>query len=813
MTPAAARAATDPLGLVLELIGQVEPGLAPCVVTNVLTAVAPGRNVRRRLAQALAERPALLTDGRSPAPRVVGSLLIALRRAGAVRVSAPVCAGCGKPLGSLQRRGQDWYCGVCGPRLEPCVGCGKTRRIARRDRTGQPLCQACCPNDGGETMHVLHRVITAIDPDLAEEAVATAVQAAARPGQRHQLAWTLEERPELLTGAGAEAPIPAVLRLIEALIDAGARGIVRPPCPCCGRIMALSKVLDGVRVCRSCLARSRAQSCTRCGAHREPATRDERGRPLCPHCLSTDPVNQETCSGCGRRRPVSVRTPDGPLCGSCRPVPTMICSICARSATAVISKLTGQPCCHACLQRRARCTDCGTVKPIRGGTLTDPLCATCTRPDASWHACPGCGEPAQLRVRSRRCARCSLRRRLGQLLADDAGQIHPQLQALHEHLAEHDRPDTVLSWLNKRSASAILQELATGHHVLSHATLDEMPDSKPLRHLRSMLVATGALPPRDEHLARLEHWITTTLAARDDPEQRALLHRYAVWHLLHRLRCRNNARHATHGQTASIQQHIRAAIAVLDWLTRRHLELATAGQGDLEAWLASGHASHRREAGHFVRWANRQKLTSLEFAAARWDGPTGVLDSEQRWAQARQLLDDDTLNADDRLAGLLVLLYAQRAAAISRLTLEHIQDTGQEVRLRLGHEPVLLPEPLAPLVRQLAATRHGHASLGDQGRSRWLFPGGRPDQPISAEQLTERLRQLGLRSGQARSTALFGLAAELPAAMLARLLGIHISVAVAWQRVSSGDWTSYAADYSRRRTSTMPATPATRPGD
>jgi hypothetical protein len=30
------------------------------------------------------------------------------------------------------------------------------------------------------------------------------------------------------------------------------------------------------------------------------------------------------------------------------------------------------------------------------------------------------------------------------------------------------------------------------------------------------------------------------------------------------------------------------------------------------------------------------------------------------------------------------------------------------------------------------------------------------------------------------------------------MLGIHITVAVAWQRASSGDWTSYAADVSRR---------------
>ena len=106
---------TDPVGVITALIIQVEPGLDADVVAGVLAAVAAGRNVRRRLAQALVERPGVLTDGRSPAPRVAGSLLIALRRAGAVRVSAPVCTGCGKPLNTFQRRGQDWYCGVCGP--------------------------------------------------------------------------------------------------------------------------------------------------------------------------------------------------------------------------------------------------------------------------------------------------------------------------------------------------------------------------------------------------------------------------------------------------------------------------------------------------------------------------------------------------------------------------------------------------------------------------------------------------------------------------------------------------------------------------
>ncbi|NJP98894.1 hypothetical protein HCN51_57385, partial [Nonomuraea sp. FMUSA5-5] len=62
----------------------------------------------------------------------------------------------------------------------------------------------------------------------------------------------------------------------------------------------------------------------------------------------------------------------------------------------------------------------------------------------------------------------------------------------------------------------------------------------------------------------------------------------------------------------------------------------------------------------------------------------------------------------------------------------------------------------------------------------------------------ERLRDLGIHSSQARSITLFHLATNLPAAVLARMLGIHITVAVAWQRASSGDWTTYAAEVSRR---------------
>jgi hypothetical protein len=165
-------------------------------------------------------------------------------------------------------------------------------------------------------------------------------------------------------------------------------------------------------------------------------------------------------------------------------------------------------------------------------------------------------------------------------------------------------------------------------------------------------------------------------------------------------------------------------------------------------------------------------------------------------------LHDDTLQPDDRLAGLLVLLYAQGVTAISNMTIDQIQLDAHDAYVRLGPVPIHLPEPVATLARTVAANRKGHATIGTLTPSPWLFPGGQPGRPISGPRLTHRLRNVGIHPSQARSTALFQLAteipAEIPAEILARTLGIHTDVAVTWQRHSAGDWTTYAAEVIRR---------------
>jgi hypothetical protein len=278
--------------------------------------------------------------------------------------------------------------------------------------------------------------------------------------------------------------------------------------------MRLYRRIDGLWCCRTCVAATRARPCSRCGTVREPAIRDQAGRPLCPYCLITDPANLETCAGCGRRRPVSVRSPDGPLCPACRPVKTMTCSICGRTTSCYLSKITGQPWCEACKQRWARCSRCGTTARVRGGTRNEPLCAACTRPDPGfWCTCPGSGQTG--RINTGRCARCTIQLRLHELLGNRAGDIRPGLQSLYQAITAAERPATVEAWLNKSAAPAILAELAG--KKLTHRALDELAGGKAAEHLRSMLVAIGTLPARDEQMARLERWTSFMIGEQPDP--------------------------------------------------------------------------------------------------------------------------------------------------------------------------------------------------------------------------------------------------------------------------------------------------------
>ena len=217
--------------------------------------VAGGRAKRRRLAQALAERPAVLTDGRSPAPRGRRGPADRAAQGGrgeqSRRRSAPGAASTCAPCNAAARTGT---AESAVPRREPCAGCGQIRQITSRDRHGRPRCAAARPMTDGDPLPIIARGDQPPSTRPCRRAAAAAVHAAtSRAGQRRQLAWALQDQPELLTGAGAEAPVPvgaAADRRADA--DAGAHGIVRPALPALRTRHHAEQDPRRVRVCRNC---------------------------------------------------------------------------------------------------------------------------------------------------------------------------------------------------------------------------------------------------------------------------------------------------------------------------------------------------------------------------------------------------------------------------------------------------------------------------------------------------------------------------------------------------------------------------------
>jgi hypothetical protein len=396
-----------------------------------------------------------------------------------------------------------------------------------------------------------------------------------------------------------------------------------------------------------------------------------------------------------------------------------------------------------------------------------------------------------------RCARCVLDQRLRVLLGDADGVVGAELELVHRTLAATDPPRAGLKWLARSSAAAVLADLGAGTRPLSHQALDQLLPDKAVDHLRHILVAAGCLSARDDRLARLERWIAQTVATIADPDDQRLLRAFARWHLLGRLRRRVGDGHATAEQAARARASLRAAIGFLAWLRSGGRTLAGCRQADLDHWLASGSRT-RHHARDFLGWAVARRLAhDLELPPRPKTGPTRPIDGDQRWRTARRLLTDTDLDPADRVAGLLVLCYAQPATAIARLTLDRITHGPGGVGLLLGSSPALLPEPLADLVLELAATRKGHASVGSPPTSPWLFPGGTPGRPIGADRLALRLGRLGIPTRPGRAAAFLDLATQLPVGVLARLLGISPGAANSWRTSAGGTWSGYAAQLTQ----------------
>lgn len=676
-----------------------------------------------------------------------------------------------------------------------------------------------------DPMSIIIDTIARLDAhaDRAELA-ALIIELIPQPRRRAPLAAQLAARPDLLTGAGAHGS-PVVVKLVDELLARHVAGVVASACPFCTRIVALSRGRDGLRCCKSCWSTAHAKPFARCGMTAKIDRRTSDGDGLCARCSRTEPTLLEPCSRCHRRRVAARREGDTVLCHACCRPPTAFCSLCGKQKPClyadgeaprckscsdklraepcsgcgrdrVVSRRTetGQPLCKEC-GAMGTCAHCRRRRPIRAHTEKGALCQTCYKRDrASHRPCQRCGTIERLHHHGL-CAACAWPEVLRKHLTPDSGPMRPELEPVLAALAAIDSR-TGLNWMARASNQRLLTGLAKTTEPVTHALLDALAPRADVEHLRTILIDSGVLPTRDELLISAERSIERRILRVTNTDDRAILRGFATWHRLRHLRANSERRPLTQDQVTYACNTLTASAHLLNWLHARGQSLPSCTQDDIDEWLA--HDTFARARG-FVSWAVRGgHAHGIDIPRFKNEPTREVFDDhDRRWALARQLLTEDTGVLADRVAGLLVLLYAQRATKITRLTTNDVRRTDHGTEILLGGQPIAVPPVFGDLVGDLIADLPG-TKTGDSADGAWIFPGFRRGQPLSPKVLLRRLAKLGVPATVGRNSALMELAAEMPAAVLSGLLGISVNRATRWTQEAGNTRPGYAAEVANR---------------
>jgi hypothetical protein len=457
--------------------------------------------------------------------------------------------------------------------------------------------------------------------------------------------------------------------------------------------------------------------------------------------------------------------------------------------------------CRTCITRasrtRGRCPACGTSRllpGLAGGKATCRDCAGITRD----FTCCRCGVEGLL-TSGRICERCALATRLAVVLDDGAGRIAPALLPLRQALLDMPRPSAGLAWLRNRSALDLLTALATGALELTHEALSAWPGRQAGGHLRDLLTSTGILPDRDPHLAVFESWLHHRLESLAGHPHLGALRRYATFCLLPRLRTAEPGTLVT-GSARYAARAFTCGQAFCDWLQAAGISPGGLTQAGLDRWHAAASRTTAKMTSGFFGFAMTEGfLPRLKLPAHPAPDPaTEPISEQQRLALIRHALTDSTGPVRTRAAGLLVLLFAQPASRITRLTTGDITaDSTGTTFLRLGDPPVCVPEPFAALIRQAAAAA-GHPAAVISPAGRWLFPGQNAGRPLHPATLSHLLSEYGIPVPAARTAAFRALVRQAPAPVIAQALGYSGTAAASNAAAAADTWSRYAAgDHTR----------------
>lgn len=468
------------------------------------------------------------------------------------------------------------------------------------------------------------------------------------------------------------------------------------------------------------------------------------------------------------------------------PVP---CDRCRRHYM-LVANWPNESVCGYCYQAAKRTTGicaCGHEGVLPGLIKDRPACRRCSGVTLNVD-CVGCGTEAEL-YSGGRCQRCVLGATAQHLLTNPhTGMVTPELQIICDALTSMHRPNSGLTWIRQAHVQTALRSLSR-QPTITHEALDDLPPGRTTNYLRGLLVEHGVLPSRDERLATFQTWSARALERITTDDHRKLLSRFARWNLEKRL---VTVSPVTDSAFLRAKQSLTVTIDFCNWLAaEHHTGVRELTQAHIDLWQATGPTTR----GHiirFIRWAIRSRLVSsdLEVTPHRRGTAPRMPITEQK-AVIEKVAYQQTLHPRDRLAAILIIVFAQRTEDIAALTWDRVTITADRVTITLADIPIELPPPLDEPARMLAASNYNNRTAAHPN-SPWVFRGIRPGMHLTPTHLRSRLRPV-LASLEARLGTLNELTQTTPIAILAETLGYNPQTLEAHARASASTYARYVA--------------------
>ena len=461
----------------------------------------------------------------------------------------------------------------------------------------------------------------------------------------------------------------------------------------------------------------------------------KRGRPRS--------TGDRRCGRCHQQvAKIRLRWPDGAICGRCFTEAT---------------------------HTYGTCPDCGEHRMLPGRSADgQPLCRDCAGITTAL-TCTRCHREAE-RFRTGLCIRCSLHDDLKEVLkpGDDL-----RLHRLIGLLTSSERPESIYTYMRGTKARALLEAIGERELPLTHDAFDQLPDSRAVDHLRALLTHHRMMPARgNETLVRFEQWLATRIADLPDDGTSQLIERYAAWQHLKRIRAKA-ADPDTNLETVihAAKQDITQAGKFLIWLhNHHHIPAGEMRQHHIDDYLSDG-PSTRKHIRNFVRWVNNQQghpngTLDVPFRNAQ---TTPMITQTERIQLVRNCLEHRNVIPATRVAGLILLLWAQPLNKIVMLRRDRLVTAPEGMRITLGTHAALVPEALTELFWKQLSNPGNQNTINAE--TPWLFPGRTAGQHLHSGTLSARLKVLGIDALRARNATLRDLSQELDARSLIDLLG------------------------------------------